>query len=128
MINNVTLMGRLTADPELKTTTNGKEYTRFTVAVDRGYAKKGEDRKTDFIDCQAWGNAALFITKYFWKGQMIALTGEIRTETYEKDGVKRKAYTVNVFQVSFTGGLKGKEMTPEEDTSDAEDKSQDWWM
>lgn len=92
-MNNVSLMGRLTADPELKTTQNGISYCRFTVAVDR-YSKDGED-KTDFINCVAWRKTAEFIDNYFSKGQRIALTGSIQTGSYtDKDG--RKVYTTDV--------------------------------
>lgn len=104
MINNVVLMGRLTAEPELKSTANGVEVTSFTIAVERSYTKSGEQRQADFIDCVAWRQTAAFICNYFKKGSMIAVTGEIQTRNYEdKNGNKRKATEIVVSQVSFTG-------------------------
>lgn len=104
MINNVVLMGRLTAEPELKSTANGVEVTSFTIAVERSYTKSGEQRQADFIDCVAWRKTGAFICQYFKKGSMIAVTGEIQTRNYEdKNGNKRKAVEVVVDEVSFTG-------------------------
>ena len=92
-MNNVILMGRLTKDPELKTTNSGLPVCRFTVAVDR-YSKDGED-KTDFISCVAWRGTAEFVDKYFSKGQRILLAGSIQTGSYtDKDG--RTVYTTDV--------------------------------
>ena len=104
MINNVVLMGRLTAVPELKTTQSGISTVRFSVAVERRYNKQGEDRQTDFIDCVAWRQTAEFVSKYFNKGSMIAVVGSIQTRNYEdKNGNKRKAVEVQVDNVSFCG-------------------------
>ena len=104
MINNVVLMGRLVATPELRSTGTGVSVASFTMAVDRAYAKQGEQRQADFIDCVAWRNTAEFITRYFQKGSMIAITGNIQTRTYEdKNGIKRKAVEVVVDSASFCG-------------------------
>ena len=104
MINNVVLMGRLTAVPELKTTQSGISTVRFSVAVERRYNKQGEERQTDFIDCVAWRQTAEFVSKYFNKGSMIAVIGSIQTRSYEdKNGNKRKAVEVQVDNVSFCG-------------------------
>lgn len=104
MINNVVIMGRLTADPELRQTPNGIEVTSFCVAVDRGYVRQGEERQADFINCVAWRQSAKFITSYFRKGSMIALTGSIQTRNYEdKNGNKRTATEVVVDNASFCG-------------------------
>lgn len=104
MINNVVLMGRLTAAPELKTTQSGISTIRFGVAVERRYNKQGEEKQTDFIDCVAWRQTAEFISKYFNKGSMIAVVGSIQTRSYEdKNGNKRKAVEVQVENVSFCG-------------------------
>ena len=104
MINNVVLMGRLTAVPELKTTQSGISTVRFSVAVERRYNKQGEERQTDFIDCVAWRQTAEFVSKYFNKGSMIAVVGSIQTRNYEdKNGNKRKAVEVQVDNVSFCG-------------------------
>ena len=104
MINNVVLMGRLTAAPELKTTQSGTSVTSFTLAVERRFTQNGE-KKADFIDCVAWRGTAEFITKYFSKGDLIAVTGEIQTRNYEdKNGNKRTAVEVIVNEASFCGG------------------------
>lgn len=104
MINNVTLMGRLTADPELKTTTSGISVTRFTIAVDRPYVRAGEERQADFIRIIAWRQQAEFVCRFFKKGSMIALTGSIQTGSYDdKNG--NKVFTTDVVcdRASFCG-------------------------
>ena len=104
MLNNVVIMGRLTADPELRQTASGVEVTSFCIAVDRGYVRQGEERQTDFINCVAWRQSAKFITSYFHKGSMIAVTGSIQTRNYEdKTGAKRTATEVVVDSASFCG-------------------------
>jgi single-strand DNA-binding protein len=103
MLNNAVIMGRLTADPELRQTPSNVSVTRFTVAVDRGYAKQGEEKKTDFINIVAWRSTAEFVCKYFSKGSMIAIQGAIETGSYEKDGVKRYTFEINADNVSFCG-------------------------
>ena len=104
MINNVVLMGRLVATPELRSTGTGVSVASFTIAVERAYAKAGEQRQSDFIDCVAWRQTAEFITRYFQKGSMIAVTGNIQTRNYEdKNGNKRKAVEVVVDNASFCG-------------------------
>ncbi len=104
MLNQVALMGRLTADPELRRTpTNNVSVTTFTLAVNRSYVKQGADRQTDFIDVVAWRNTAEFICKYFKKGQMMAVEGSIQTRSYtDKDGKNRKAFEVLANNVYFT--------------------------
>ncbi|MBR3592177.1 MAG: single-stranded DNA-binding protein [Clostridia bacterium] len=103
MLNSVIIMGRLTADPELRTTQSGLSVTSFQVAVERNY-KNGEERQTDFINCVAWRGTADFVTTYFKKGQMIAIQGSLQTRNYEdKNGNKRTAYDVVAEQVSFCG-------------------------
>ncbi len=104
MINSVVIMGRLTYDPELRTTPNGISVVSFQVACDRNYQKSGEDKKTDFIDLTAWRQTAEFISRYFRKGSMIAVEGSIQTENYtDKDGNKRKRVQVVANNVSFCG-------------------------
>ncbi len=103
MINNVVLMGRLTADPELRTTQTGKSVCSFTVAVDKRVAA-GAERSADFINIVAWEHTANFVCRYFTKGSMIALQGSIQTRNYEdKTGAKRTAFEVNAREVSFCG-------------------------
>lgn len=107
MLNRVILMGRITHDLELKTTPNGTSVLSFSIAVERSYAKQGEDRQTDFINCVAWRQQAEFISKYFGKGRMIALEGSLRTRTYDdKNGVKHYVTEVYADNVSFTGEAK----------------------
>lgn len=104
MLNKVILMGRLTADPEIKQTTNGISVSSFSIAVDRSYAAKGAQRQTDFINIVAWRQTAEFISRYFSKGQMIALEGSIQMRNYEdKQGNKRVAFEVVADQVHFCG-------------------------
>lgn len=101
-MNTVILMGRLTADPELKHTANDTAVTSFSIAVDRPMAK---EKTADFINVSAWRKTAEFITKYFRKGSMIAIQGSLQTRRYEdKDGNKRTAYEVVANNVEFCGG------------------------
>ena len=104
MLNSVIIMGRLTADPELRTTPSGVSVTRFTVAVDRRFQRQGEDRQTDFIGVVAWRQTADFVTRFFRKGQMIAVQGSLQVSNYEdKNGNKRTNYDVVADNVSFCG-------------------------
>lgn len=103
MLNTAIIMGRLTADPELRTTQSGISVTSFTVAVDRSY-RSGDERQTDFINVVAWRNTADFVTRYFKKGQMIAVQGSIQTRNYEdRNGNKRTAVEIVADNVSFCG-------------------------
>ena len=104
MINNAVIMGRLVADPELRTTASGNSVSSFTVAVDRNFVRQGEEKQADFIDVIAWRQTAEFICKYFRKGSMIAIQGHIQTRMYEdKNGNKRKAVELVADNVSFCG-------------------------
>ena len=104
MINMVALMGRLTYEPELKSTPNGICVIRFQIACDRNYQKQGEERQADFIDCVAWRQTAEFISRYFHKGSMIAIEGTIQTSNYtDKNGNQRKQVEVLANNVSFCG-------------------------
>ncbi len=107
MLNRVILMGRITHELELKQTPSGVSVLSFSIAVDRNYAKQGEDRQTDFINCVAWRQQAEFISRYFGKGRMIAIEGNLRTRSYDdKNGVKHNVTEVFVDSVSFTGEPK----------------------
>ncbi len=103
MLNNVILMGRLTADPELKTTNSGTNYCNFTVAVNRNFADKSTgERQADFINCTAWGKTAEFVGKYFSKGKMIIVEGSLRNNNYtDSNGVKHYTYFVNAGKIRF---------------------------
>lgn len=104
MLNRVILMGRLVADPELKTTPSGISVTSFRIAVERSYAKAGEERQADFINIVCWRNTAEFVCKYFSKGSLIALEGQLQTRSYQdKDGTTRYMVEVLADKVSFTG-------------------------
>lgn len=107
-MNKVILMGRLVADPELKTTPSGVSVTSFRIAVDRNYVKQGEERQADFIDIVCWRQRAEFVCKYFVKGQLIALEGSIQTRQYQdKNGNNRTAVEVVADNVYFTGDKRG---------------------
>lgn len=101
MLNCVTLMGRLVAEPELRHTPNDVAVTSFTIAVDRDFVKSGTERKTDFIDIVTWRQTAEFVSKYFHKGQLIAVKGSIQTGSYEKDGVRRRIFEILADSVYF---------------------------
>lgn len=104
MLNKVILMGRIVQELELKQTQSGVPVLSFTIAVDRSFVKQGEERQSDFIDCVAWRNQAEFISRWFGKGRMIALVGNLRKRVYEdKNGTKHYVTEVYVDEVSFTG-------------------------
>ncbi len=110
MINTVALMGRLTYDPELRSTPSGVSVIRFQVACDRNYQKAGTERQADFIDCVAWRQTAEFISRYFHKGSMIAVEGSIQTQNYtDKNGNQRKSVEVVANNVSFCGSRSDNE-------------------
>ena len=95
MLNHITIMGRLTRDPELRRTGSGVAVASFTVAVDRDVAPQGQDKETDFIDCVAWRNTGEFVAKYFTKGRMIVVDGRLQIRSWtDKDGNKRRTAEV----------------------------------
>lgn len=102
MLNKAVLMGRLTADPELKRTPQGKSVTSFTIACERDFKGPNGEKQTDFLDIVAWGKTAEFIYRYFVKGQLIALAGRIQTRTWEdKQSNKRKSVEIVADEVHF---------------------------
>lgn len=104
-LNTVIIMGRITHDLEIKQTQSGIASLRFSIAVDR--CSKDDDKKTDFINCVAYRNTAEFIGKYFGKGRMIAITGNLHTYNYDdSNGVKRYVTEVIVDSADFTGEPK----------------------
>ena len=104
MLNCAVIMGRLVADPELRTTTSGISVISFRVAVDRNFVRQGEERQADFIDVVAWRQTAEFVSRYFRKGSMIAVQGSIQTRNYEdRNGNKRYAFEIVADNVSFCG-------------------------
>ncbi len=101
MLNRAILMGRLTADPELRQTPNGVSVASFTLAVNRNYSKNAQ-QQTDFIDIVAWRQTAEFVSRYFRKGQLVAVDGQIQTRSYtDRNGVNRKAFEIVADQVHF---------------------------
>ncbi len=94
-MNKVILVGRLTKDPELRATTSGISVASFTVACDRKYVKQGEERKADFINCIAWRQSAEAISRYFKKGDRIALEGSIQVRDWQ-DNEGKKHYATEV--------------------------------
>lgn len=102
MLNSVCLMGRLTADPELKSTQSGVSVCSFRIAVDRTYTPKGQEKQTDFINIVTWRSTAEFVSRYFRKGQLVAVQGSIQTSQYtDKDGNKRISFDVVADNVFF---------------------------
>lgn len=97
-MNNIVILGRLTADPDVRATQTGKTCTNFTVAVDRKYKQEGQP-DADFIRCVAWGKQAEVIGKWFNKGTRIALNGRLQTRSYDKDG--QRQYTTEIIVEEF---------------------------
>jgi single-strand DNA-binding protein len=121
-MNQVVIMGRLTRDPELRHTPNGVSVASFSLAVDRGFTSKDSgERQTDFIDVVAWRNTAEFVTKYFTKGQMAAVTGRLQIRDWtDKENNKRRTAEVVAENVYFTESKKSREasvgaVNPKED-------------
>ena len=101
MLNQITLIGRFTADPELKQTNSGAEFTNFTLAVDRDF-KQGDEKVADFINCTAWRHTAQFVTKYFGRGRLAVVSGRLQSRKYQdKDGNNRTAFEVVAENVYF---------------------------
>lgn len=111
-MNKVILMGRLTRDPEVRYSAAGQAVCRYSLAVNRIYKREGEP-DADFINIVAFGNRGEFAGKYFRKGQMVAVCGELRTGSYEKDGVRHYTTDVIVSDQYFTGSKPAGEATPE---------------
>lgn len=104
MYNKTILMGRITHDLELKTTPSGANVCSFQIAVDRRYQQKGEERKADFFTVVTWRQQAEFVHRYFAKGRMIMVEGELQNRTYtNKDGVEIRITELNADRICFTG-------------------------
>ena len=105
MYNKMILVGRMTADPEMKSTPSGVSVCSFSVACDRQFKDKDGNRKADFIPCVAWRSLAEFVVKYFQKGSPIGIEGSLETKTYtDKNGNKRTMYEVIADRAFFVGG------------------------
>ena len=104
MFNKVIMMGRIVNDLELKTTPNGVNTCSFRIAVDRRFQQKGEEKKSDFFNVVAWRQQAEFVTRYFGKGRMILVEGELQTRAYtDKNGNQATWYEIAADRLSFTG-------------------------
>ena len=114
MLNHITIMGRLTRDPELRRTGSGVAVASFTLAVDRDFSPKdGSDRETDFIDCVAWRQTGEFVSKYFAKGRMAVVSGRLQIRTWnDKDGNKRRTAEVVADNVYFGDSKRDGESAP----------------
>ena len=122
-MNKVILMGRPTHNPEYSQTASGVSMAKFSIAVNRRFAKEGQ-QQADFINCTAWRQQAEFICKYFKKGSMIAVIGSIQTRSWDgQDGKKQYATDVIVDEVYFTG--ERKESTADNDMN-GRDETQDF--
>lgn len=107
MYNKVVMMGRIVNDPELKSTPNGVNVCSYRIAVDRRFTPKGEEKKSDFFNVVSWRNDAEFVAKYFSKGRMILIEGELQTRQYtDKNGNNATWYEIITDRVSFTGEKK----------------------
>lgn len=108
-LNKVILMGRITQELEIKETTGGAQVLQFTIAIDR-YSKNSEEKQADFITCVAWRQTAEFIYKYFGKGRMIAVTGNLHSRTYDdRNGTKHYVTEVYIDSADFTGEPKAQQ-------------------
>lgn len=99
-MNSLIILGRFTSDPEVTSTTSGTTIARFTLAVDRKFAKEGQ-QKTDFFQCVAFGKLAEVVEKYLFKGSKIVVSGEMRLDTVQKDGKNVTYPKVNVNEIEF---------------------------
>ena len=126
MLNVVAIMGRLVADPELRTTPAGVNVCQFRIACERNFARQGEQRQADFVDIVAWRAQADFVCKYFSKGSLIAINGRIQTRNYQdKNGNNRTAFAVVAENINF-GGSKGTSSAKVDDGGEAAPRSEAW--
>ena len=106
-MNNCSFSGRITKDPELKATEGGTTYLKFCLAVKR-FVKSGEHPQSDFIDCVAWNKTAELIKAYCKKGSLIGVTGRLQSNTYDKNGEKRKSVEIIVNELDFIDTKNGE--------------------
>jgi len=114
-MNHIVIMGRMTRDPELRHTQSGTPVASFTLAVDRGFTPKdGGEKQTDFIDVVAWERNAEFVTKYFVKGQLVAVSGRLQIrEWVDKEHNKRRSAEVVADRIYFTGDRRDRDGAPQ---------------
>ncbi len=113
MLNNVNLIGRVTKDIELRKTQSNKSVVKFTLAVDDGKDKQGNNR-TQFINCQAWENLAENIQRYVLKGDMVNINGKLINDNYESNGVKYYSYLVSVNDMTLLPNKRLNEQKPQQ--------------
>ena len=107
MLNHITIMGRLTHNPEMRSTQSGVAVASFTLAVDRDFSGSGGEKQTDFIDCTAWRHTAEFVSKYFSKGRMAVVSGRLQIDNYtDNDGNKRRSAKVIADNIDFGDSKK----------------------
>lgn len=107
MLNQITIMGRMVKDPELRHTNSGLAVASFTLAVDRDFKNDSGEKETDFIDCVAWRSTAEFVDKYFSKGSMAVVSGRLQIRSYNaSDGSKRKAAEIVAANIYFADSKK----------------------
>lgn len=115
MLNHITIVGRLTKDPELRTTKSGVAVASFTLAVERDFKDSNGEKTTDFLDCVAWKNTAEFVSKYFTKGRMAVVSGRLQIREWtDKEGNKRKSAEIVADNVYF--GDSKTETAPQHQT------------
>lgn len=113
MLNHIVIMGRLTAAPELRYTQQNTPVASFTLAVDRDFQSGGSEKQTDFIPCVAWRGTAEFVSKYFTKGSMAAVSGRLQLRDWtDKDGNKRRTAEVVADSIYF-GESKKRDASPD---------------
>lgn len=115
MLNQISVQGRLTRDPELRRTNSGKAVTSFTLACDRDFKNQQTgEKEVDFIECVAWGGTAEMVEKYFHKGQMAVATGRLQLRDWtDKNGQKRRTAEILVNSVYFCGSKEsGTQASP----------------
>lgn len=116
MLNTITLMGRLTKDPELRHTAQGTAVASFSLAVERDFAPNGGSKETDFIDIVAWRQTAEFVDKYFSKGQLVAVTGRLQIRDWtDSDGARHRIAEVVASNVYFAEAKRDRQ-EPKHDT------------
>lgn len=126
MLNHITIMGRLTKDPELRYTQNQTAVATFSVAVERDYSGNDGNRQTDFLNCVAWRKSAEFVNRYFGKGSMIIVEGRLESRNYEdKNGNKRTAFEVNAEKVHFGESKRSSENTESQGFTEIEGDESD---
>lgn len=118
-MNSVNLIGRITRDPELRSTAQGESVCSFTLAVQRAYKNAQGEYIADFINCVAWRQTAEFISKYFKKGQQMGVEGSIQTRSWDDNGTTRWATEVKVENVTFIGKVESGKTDAESSTSDS---------